>query len=109
MNRPASGISTITDSQVSVSPMVRPKPGSVLRRTAIALTRPPDAFGQFLRQSLPSVLVNLIENAAFAEMILLRPGPTTENVVDGEEFDPGEGIFILLCDLGIARTVGIAR
>ena len=37
-NRPASGISTMTDSQVSVSPMVRPKPGRMLRRTAIAAT-----------------------------------------------------------------------
>src|SRR6185312_9532724 len=105
MNNPASGISTITDSHVSVSPMVRPKPGSVLRRAAIALTRPPDAF----RQSLPLIPVNLIENAAFREMILLRPRPTTENVVDGKEFDLREGIFILLCDLRIARTIGIAR
>jgi hypothetical protein len=29
------------DSQDSVSPMVRPKPGNVRRRAAIALTRPP--------------------------------------------------------------------
>jgi hypothetical protein len=30
----------MTDSHVSVSPMVRPKPGKVLRRTTVTLTKP---------------------------------------------------------------------
>jgi len=37
----ASGIRMMTESHVSVSPMVRPNPGNVLRRAAAALTMPP--------------------------------------------------------------------
>src|SRR5205085_2577414 len=44
-------------------------------------------------RSAGSVLVDLVENAALGEVLLLRPGPTTENVVDGEKFDLGERFF----------------
>src|ERR1700676_1578112 len=93
----------MTESHVSVSPMVRPNPGKVLRRPAAALTMPPAAA------SAKSVLVNLIENAAFAEVFLLRLGPAAEHVVDREQFDLRERVFVFLGNLGIARTIGIAR
>src|ERR1700683_5440076 len=101
-NRPASGIRMMIDSHVSVSPMVRPNPGIVLRRPALSLTmsRAP-ARGQ-------SVLVNLVEDAAFAEVFLLRLRPAAEDVVDGEQFNLGKRIFIFLGDLGIAREIAIA-
>src|ERR1700760_2172213 len=103
MNRAASGISTITESQVSVRPMVSPKPGRVLRLVAVALTD--FSLGPC---SASSVLVDLIEDAAFGEVILLRPGPAAENVVDREKLDLGKGLFILLRNFGIARAIGIA-
>src|SRR5262249_19132479 len=56
-----------------------------------------------------SVLVDLVENAAFAKMILLRPGPAAEHIVDGEQLDLREGAFVLPGDLGIARAIGVAR
>src|ERR1700737_4643373 len=55
-----------------------------------------------------SVLVDLVENAAFAEVFLLRLGPAAENVVDREQFDLRERRLVFSCDLGIARTIGIA-
>src|SRR5438876_7460282 len=82
-NRPASGIRMMTESHVSVSPMVRPNPGNVLRRPAPPLTMPPAS-------ALQLILVNLVENAAFAEVFLLRLGPAAENIVDREQFDLGE-------------------
>src|ERR1700722_10763861 len=100
-NRPASGIRMMTESHVSVSPMVRPNPGNVLRRLAV-LTMP-------LASASKSVFVNLIENAAFAKVFLLRLGPAAEHVVNREQFDLRERRFVLPGDLGIARTVGIAR
>src|SRR3954452_9316842 len=90
------------ESHVSVSPMVRPKPGKVLRRPAAALTKPPAP------PSARSILVDLVENAAFAEVFLLRLGPAAENVVDREQFDLREGRLVFRGDLGIARTIGIA-
>src|SRR6266478_8646735 len=60
------------------------------------------------RPSTRSVLVDLVEDATFAEVFLLRLGPTTENVVDREKFDLGEGFFVFLRNLRIARTIGIA-
>src|SRR3954462_4774759 len=62
-NSPASGTSTMIDSQVSVSPMVRPNPGKVLRRIAASLNDVP-------LLAAGSVLVHLIEHTAFAEMLL---------------------------------------
>ena len=73
----------MTESHVSVSPMVRPNPGNVLRRPAPPLTMPPAS-------ALQLILVNLVENAAFAEVFLLRLGPAAENIVDREQFDLGE-------------------
>src|SRR5438046_6601808 len=58
--------------------------------------------------SARSILVDLVENAAFAEVFLLRLGPAAENVVDREQFDLCERILIFLRDLRITRTVGIA-
>src|SRR5882724_10321783 len=108
-NRAASGSRMIMESHVRVSPMVRPNPGSVLRRATAILTNPPVRATNRRISSCGSILVDLVENAAFAEMILLRLGPTTENVVDGEKFDLGERFFVFLGDLRIARTIGIAR
>src|SRR5882757_6858524 len=102
-NSPASGIRMMTESHVRVSPMVRPNPGKVPRRATAMLTNPP------ARVSERSVLVDLVENAAFGEVVLLRLGPTTENVVDGEKFDLGERFFVFPGDLRIARAIGIAR
>src|SRR5882757_1285760 len=102
-NSPASGIRMMTESHVRVSPMVRPNPGKVPRRATAMLTNPP------ARVSERSVLVDLVENSAFAEVVLLRLGPTTENVVDGEKFNLRERFFVLLRDLRIARAIGIAR
>src|SRR5664279_3695918 len=125
-NRPASGIRTITDSHVSVSPMVRPNPGKLLRRTAIALKKPSASLSWlsrrfFLARLLDanrydfaakrlfrSILVNLIEDAALAEMFLLRLGPTAEDVIDREQLHLGEGFFVFLRNLLITRTIGIA-
>src|SRR5258708_9802911 len=98
---PASGIKMMTDSQVSVSPMVRPKPGRLLRRAALPFTKP------CLNQPI-SILVDLVENATFAEMFLLRLGPAAEHVVDREQLDLRKGFLIFLGDLGIVRTIGIA-
>src|SRR6202158_2811662 len=92
----------MTESHVSVSPMVRPNPGKVLRRPAAALTMPPAAA------SAKSVFVNLVENAAFAEVFLLRLGPAAENVVDREQSDLCKRILVFLGNLQISRTVGIA-
>src|SRR6185295_12042815 len=58
--------------------------------------------------STRSILVNLVENAAFAEVFFLRLGPTPKNVVDREKFNLGERFFVLLRDLRIAWTIGIA-
>src|SRR5437899_7245552 len=105
-NRPASGMRMITESHVRVSPMVRPNPGKLLRRATAVLTNPPaSGYGWLLARS---ILVNLVENAAFAEVILLRLGPTTKNVVDREKFDLGEGFFVFLRNFRITRTIGIA-
>src|SRR6266508_4880059 len=104
--RPASGMRMITESHVRVSPMVRPNPGRVLRRATAVFTKSPR-----FRSGCPlarSILVNLVENAAFAEVILLRVGPTTKTVIDREKFDLGEGFFVLPRNLRIARTIGIA-
>src|SRR5882724_2756287 len=108
-NRAASGSRMIMESHVRVSPMVRPNPGSVLRRATTILTNPPVRATDRRIGSCGSVLVDLVENAAFAEMVLLCLGPTTENVVDGEKFNLGERFFVLPGDLRIARPVGIAR
>src|SRR5882672_9658058 len=54
-----------------------------------------------------SVLVNLVENAAFAEVFLLRPGPAAEHVVDREQFNLGEGFLVFLRNLGVARTIRV--
>src|ERR1700753_3802635 len=110
MNRPAREISTMTDSHVRVSPMVRPNPGRAPRRLARMLTNPlaagsyPDAVSS--RQPVSSspenalALVDLGARAAFAEMLLLRLGPAAEHVVDREQLDLGEGLLILLGNLG---------
>src|SRR5450755_588821 len=55
-----------------------------------------------------SVLVDLVENAAFAEMFLLRLGPAAENLVDREQIDLGERVLVFLGDLRITGTIGIA-
>src|SRR3954471_15547013 len=102
-NSPASGISTMIDSHVRVSPMLRPKPGKVLRRFAAALTTLPQT------DRAGSVLVDLIEYAAFAEMFLLRSRPAAEHVVDREQFHRGEGCLIRFGNLRIARTIEVAR
>src|ERR1700728_1106831 len=95
-NRPASGIRMMIDSHVSVSPMVRPNPGIVLRRPALSLTMSPARL-----PAAKSVLVNLVEDAAFAEVLLLRLRPAAEDLVDGEQFHLGKRIFVFLGDLGI--------
>src|SRR5205823_6135067 len=55
-----------------------------------------------------SVLVDLVENAALGEVFLLRLGPAAKHLIDREQFDLGEGFFVLLRDLAIARTIGVA-
>src|SRR5882762_6896067 len=55
-----------------------------------------------------SVLVNLVENAAFAEVFLLRLGPAAEHIVNGEQFDLRKRRLVFLGDLRVARTIGIA-
>src|SRR3979490_1791500 len=55
-----------------------------------------------------SILVNLIEYAAFAEVFLLRLGPTAENVVDREQFHLCKRLLVFLRNLRIARTIGVA-
>src|ERR1700733_2488751 len=102
-NRPASGIRMMIDSHVSVSPMVRPNPGNVLRRPALALTMFPCS------PAAKSVLVNLVEDAAFAEVFLPRLAPAAEDIIDRKQFDLCERVFIFLGDLGITRAIGIAR
>src|SRR5450755_2407981 len=99
--------------------MVRPNPGKVLRRPAIALKKPsaslilPRLFGasryRFAGKRLfRLILVNLIEDAALAEMLLLRLGPAAEDVIDREQLDFGEGLFVFLRDLLITWSIGIA-
>src|SRR5438105_2456928 len=99
MKRPASGIRMMTESHVKVSPVVRPNPGKVLRRCGTPFT----TFPKWLACGPTLVLVDLVEDAAFGEVFFLRPGPTTENVIDGEQFHLGEGFFVFLGDLAIAR------
>src|SRR3954470_24458401 len=101
-NSPASGISTMIDSHVSVSPMLRPKPGKVLRRFAAALTTLPQT------DRAGSVLVDLIEYAAFAEMFLLRFRPAAEHIVDREQLHLREGCLVRPGNLRIARTIEVA-
>src|SRR3954465_10412188 len=96
----------MTESHVRVSPMVRPNPGKLLRRATAVLTNPPVSGYGWL--STRSILVNLVESAAFAEVFFLRLGPTSKNVVDREKFDLGEGFFVFLGNLRIARTIGVA-
>src|SRR5260370_2874211 len=93
------------ESQVRVSPMERPNPGKVLRRLALALKMPPAPPRP---QPARSVLVDLIEDAAFGEMFLLRLGPAAEHLVDREQFDLGERVLVFLGDLRITRTIAIA-
>src|SRR4030081_2667720 len=94
----------MTESHVSVSPMVRPNPGKVLRRPVPPLTVPPGSA-----RPTGSVPVDLVENTAFAEVFPLGPGPVAKHRLDREHFDLGEGRLVLPGDLGIARTIGIAR
>src|SRR5262249_61152127 len=49
------------------------------------------------------------EQAAFAKVFLLRLRPAAEGGIDGEELDLGEGVRMRLLDLGITRTIEIAR
>ena len=53
-------------------------------------------------------IIEDVEHAALAEMLLLRPGPAAEDVVDREQFDLGERCLVLFRNLLIARTVGMA-
>src|SRR5881275_3621323 len=59
--------------------------------------------------SARSVLVDLIEDAAVGKMFLLRLGPAAEKFVDREQLDLREGVFMFFSDLGIARTIEVAR
>src|SRR4029079_4623444 len=103
--RPARGMRMMTESHVRVRPMVRPNPGKLLRRATAVLTNPPATPRP---PPSRSVLVDLVEKAAVGEVVLLRLGPTTKNVVDGEKFDLGEGFFVFPCNLRIPRTIGVA-
>ncbi len=92
----------MTDSQTAVSPIVeteaRQCPASMrcnYGHQAPLLNAPPTRLISSCRSD---------RRRRRRQNVPLRLGPAAENVVDREQFDLGEGVFVLLGDLGVART-----
>ena len=83
-DKAASGIRTIRPDRSSVKPSARPKPGMTLG-CANASARA--ASGACMRSSpsVRSACVDLVEDAAVAEVLRLRLVPAAENVVDRDQ------------------------
>src|SRR5689334_23844968 len=78
MKRPASGIRTTRQSQVSVTPSESPKPGMTVGR------RQPVRKAREVAMSVPRA-VDLVEGAAGSEVDGLRLGPAAEAVTDRDQ------------------------
>src|ERR1051325_8771909 len=101
MTNPANGISTITLRKRTVTPMVRPKPGSTLNffpgmmmesNAAIAVSGSAEdnerrRANQFNRSFAFSAfaLLNLVKGPAVAKMRCLRLFPAAENFINREQ------------------------
>src|SRR4029453_2432366 len=107
-----SGRSTISDRYSTVKPIASPNPG---RTECRRRSRPPITTGPSPRLS-PAIasarcrvpllrLVDLVEDAAVAEVLGLGLGPATEDLVDGEQADLREVPRVLARPLGQPRPV----
>src|SRR5689334_744694 len=95
--RPASGIRTTRQSQVSVTPSDRPKPGMTVGR------RQPVRKAREAAMSVPRA-VDLVEGAAVSEVDGLRLRPAAETVVDRDQRELREARQV-----GGVRVLGVER
>src|SRR5712692_1083950 len=98
-NSAASGMSTISDSQSSVVPIVIPNPG--ITRSGRKKVAPLNLA------ALASPAVDRVERAAVAEMLLLRLAPAAECVIDREQIQSRKLRSESFGGRGIARTVEV--